>query len=93
MHAHLREMLKGAVSKKREQPLFSFSGNPLNVHHTKYFPHLKTTNMKNNKRKLVLKKTTVKVLNHTEKLVFGGSRRACSVTACLGTDGCCQPTR
>lgn len=50
--------------------------------------------MEKKKRKLVLKKMTVTVLGQTEKLAFGGaSRLACSVTACPGTFGCCQPTK
>lgn len=50
--------------------------------------------MKQKKRKLDLKKLTVIRLNEAEKLTAGGnSRLACSVTACPGTFGCCQPTK
>lgn len=50
--------------------------------------------MKQKKRKLDLKKLTILKLNKAEKMVaFGGSRINCSATACLGTFGCCQPTK
>lgn len=50
--------------------------------------------MKKSTKKLTLKKTTVRKLDLNEKrTIEGGSRRACSVTACFGTFGCCQATK
>ncbi|MBL7727271.1 MAG: hypothetical protein JNM68_06285 [Dinghuibacter sp.] len=49
--------------------------------------------MKKTTKKLTLKKTTVKILDQNEKrTIEGGSRRACSNTACASF-GCCQETK